>query len=60
MRAGPDLPTGYIGLSLGPRDPRGLQQTVVHSFQQTVVHRVNCRYSISSTIIRQNFIFREV
>jgi len=25
----PDLPIGYIGLSLGPQDPRGLQQTVV-------------------------------
>jgi len=26
---GSDLPTGYIGLSLRPQDPRGLQQTVV-------------------------------
>jgi len=25
----PDLPIGYIGLSLGPQDPGGLQQTVV-------------------------------
>jgi len=24
-RPGPDLPIGYIGLSLGPQDPRGLQ-----------------------------------
>jgi len=23
VEAGPDLPTGYIGLSLGPQDPRG-------------------------------------
>jgi len=24
-----DLPIGYVGLSLGPQDSRGLQQTVV-------------------------------
>jgi len=29
FRAGPDLPIGYIGLSLGPQDPRGPQKTVV-------------------------------
>jgi len=29
LRAGPDLPIGYLGLSLGPQDLRGLQQTVV-------------------------------
>ena len=53
MRAGPDLPISYIGLSLGPRDQRGPPANCG-------THRVNCRYSISSTIIRQNFIFREV
>jgi len=26
---GPDLPIGYVDLSLGPQDPKGLQQTVV-------------------------------
>jgi len=25
----PDLPIGYVGLSLGPQDPRGPQKTVV-------------------------------
>jgi len=30
MYAEPDLPIDYIGLSLGPQDPTGLQQTVVH------------------------------
>jgi len=27
--SGPDLPIGYVGLSLGCQGPRGLQQTVV-------------------------------
>jgi len=29
VQSGLDLPIGYIGLRLGPQDPRGLQQTVV-------------------------------
>jgi len=28
-QTGPDLPRGYVGVSLGPQDLRGLQQTVV-------------------------------
>ena len=43
----PNLPIGYIGLSFGPQDPRGLPATGTH--------RVNCRYMTSLTIIRQNF-----
>ena len=44
----PDLPRGYIALSLGPQDPRG-------PLAKCSTHRVNCRYMIRSTIIRQNF-----
>jgi len=44
----PDLPIGYIDLSLGPHDPRG-------PLANCGRHRVNCRYMISSAIIRQNF-----
>jgi len=29
LRAVPDLPIGYIGLNLGPQDPRGPPKTVV-------------------------------
>jgi len=29
LQSGPGLPVGYVGLSLGPQDPRDLQQTVV-------------------------------
>jgi len=28
-QTGPDLPRGYVGVSLGPQDLRGLQQTAV-------------------------------
>jgi len=50
FRSGPDLPIRHIGLSLGlgPQDPRGPPANCG-------THRVNCRYVISSTIIRQNF-----
>jgi len=27
----PDLPIGYIGLNLGPQDPRGRQKTGTHT-----------------------------
>jgi len=37
----PDLPIGYVGLSLVPQDPRG-------SLANCVTHGVNCRYIISS------------
>jgi len=47
-RLGSDLPIGYIGLSLGPQDTRGPPANCG-------THRVNWRYMISSTIIRQNF-----
>jgi len=46
--AGPDLAIGNIGLSIGPQDPRGPPANCG-------THRVNCRYMISSTTIRQNF-----
>jgi len=36
IQAGPDLPIGYIGLSLGPQDPRGPPANCG-------THRVNCR-----------------
>jgi len=29
LQSGPDLPIDYIGLGLGPQDPRGLLETVV-------------------------------
>ena len=48
LSAGPDLPIGYIGLSLGPQDPRGPPGNCG-------TLRINCRYIISSTIIRQKF-----
>jgi len=46
--AGPDLPIGYIGLSLGPQDPRGAPANCG-------THKVNCRYMVSSINIRQKF-----
>jgi len=46
--AEPDLPTGYIGLSLGPQDPKGPPGNLG-------THRFNCRYMITPTNIRQNF-----
>jgi len=45
LSAVPDLP---IGLSLGSQDPSG-------PLAKCGAHRVNCRYMVSSTIIRQNF-----
>ena len=53
FRSGPDLPIRHIGLSLGlgPQDPRGPPANCG-------THSVNCRYVISSTIIRQNFILQ--
>jgi len=49
LLAGPDLPIGYIGLSLGPQDSRGPPANCG-------TYRVNYRHMISWTIIRQNFI----
>jgi len=37
LQTGPDLPIGYIGLSLGPQDPRGPPTNCG-------THRVNGRY----------------
>jgi len=37
--AGPDLPIDYIGLSLGPQDPKGPPTNCG-------THSVNCRYMI--------------
>jgi len=37
--AGTDLPIGYIGLSLGPQDPKGFPTSCD-------THRVNGRYMI--------------
>jgi len=48
LEAEPDLPIGYMGLSLGPQDPWGHPANCG-------MHRVNCRYMISSTIICHNF-----
>jgi len=39
MHAGPDLPISYIGLSLGPQDPRGPPTNCG-------THRVSDRYMI--------------
>jgi len=39
VHAGPDLPIGYIGLSLGPQDPRGPPTNCD-------THRVNVRCMI--------------
>jgi len=47
MYPGPDLPTGYVGLSLGPQDPKGPPANCG-------THRANCRNMISSIYIRQN------
>ena len=49
---GPDLPIGYIGLSLGPQDPR-----VPPANCGRPTHRVNCRCVVSSINIPQNFTF---
>jgi len=38
-RADPNLRIGYMGLSLGPQDPRG-------SPTNCIMHRVNSRYMI--------------
>jgi len=48
VRFAPELPIGYVGLSLGPQDPRGPPANCG-------THIVDCRYMIRSTIIRQNF-----
>jgi len=46
--SGPDLPMGYVGLRLGPQDPRGPPANCG-------MHRVNCRYMIGTMNIPQNF-----
>ena len=43
-----DLPIGYIGLSLGPQDPRGPPTNCG-------THRVNGRYMIVSIKLREKF-----
>jgi len=48
MQSGPDLPTGYVGLSIGPQDPRGPPANCG-------THRVNWRYMISWINIRHQF-----
>jgi len=44
----PDLPIGYIGLSLGPQDPRGPPTNCD-------THRVNDRYMTIQIKLRQKF-----
>jgi len=39
VEPGPDLPIGYIRLSLGPQDPWGTPTNCG-------MHKVNCRYMI--------------
>jgi len=39
VHSGPDFPTGYASLSLGPQDPRGPPANCG-------MHRVNCRYCL--------------
>jgi len=46
----PDLPIGYVGLSLGPQDPRGPPTNCG-------TRRGDFRYMISSTNIRQNLFY---
>jgi len=36
-RLGPDLPTVYVDLSLGPQGPRGLQQTAARIESETAI-----------------------
>ena len=47
--ASPNLPTSYVGLSLGPQDPRRPPASYG-------THGVNCRYMISTIYIRQQFV----
>jgi len=47
---GPDLPIGYISLSLGPQDPWGLPANCG-------THGANCWYTISSISIPENLWF---
>jgi len=49
LHTGTDLPISYVGLSLGPQDPRGPPENCG-------TRRINCRY-INSINIRQNFLF---
>jgi len=48
VHPGPDLPIGYISLSLGSQDPRGPPANCGN-------HSVNCRYMIISINNRQSF-----
>ena len=58
----PDLPIGYIGLSLGPQDPRGLKQTVarIESMAGIWLFRLNfvknlCLNNYSRNLVLYNF-----
>jgi len=43
----PDLPIGYIGLSLGPLDPRGPQKTVVRIESVTGIRSFRLNFVIN-------------